>query len=85
MAVATYRKHISTVTTTDRFEYINERVGEIPGYSVSMYVSDIIEEWLKRGAPPVNKNDVVIPLPKFMEIEKYQALRRPKKLWSTPL
>jgi hypothetical protein len=77
MAKSPDRTHMTSLITDDRYEYIRSRTAQIQRYSVSMFGEDIVEWWLKMGAPPVNSEDRVIPLPKFMDRpERYTRRKR---------
>jgi hypothetical protein len=54
----------------DRKEYIKARAFSC-GKTASQYGAAIIDEWLRRGAPVLFKEDKLLPLPRFISRSYY--------------
>lgn len=55
------KKNISANSHVSKWEYLNARAQRIPGWSVSVVAGLIIDDWFKRGCPPLHKVEKSLP------------------------
>ena len=69
MPIGQHSSHIQCVSTKGKRAFIVARADNI-GYTVSAIMSDVLDDWLSRGAPPVNRaEERALPLPVWNEDE----------------